>query len=81
MAVVSTETSPVCGVRRNPSLLDYPGHLAALFYTAGCNFRCRFCQNSELMSSVQFAVEQALGIPVGQVNVNVQKIHMEGSTT
>jgi uncharacterized alkaline shock family protein YloU len=29
-----------------------------------------------VMSNVKFAVEQALGIPVEQVNVNVQGIHM-----
>jgi uncharacterized alkaline shock family protein YloU len=29
-----------------------------------------------VMSSVKFAVEQALGIPIGQVNVNVQKLHI-----
>jgi len=29
-----------------------------------------------VMASVKFAVEQALGIPVGQVNVNVQGIHL-----
>lgn len=29
-----------------------------------------------VMASVKFAVEQALGIPVAQVNVNVQGIHV-----
>lgn len=29
-----------------------------------------------VMSSVKFAVEQALGVPVRQVNVNVQGIHL-----
>ena len=27
------------------SLLDYPGKLAAIVFTAGCNFRCRYCYN------------------------------------
>jgi len=30
-----------------------------------------------VMASVKFAVEQALGISVGQVNVNVQGIHLQ----
>lgn len=29
-----------------------------------------------VMSNVKFAVEQALGIPVAQVNVNVQGLHL-----
>jgi uncharacterized alkaline shock family protein YloU len=31
---------------------------------------------NSMMSSVKFAVEQALGVPVAQVNVNVQGLHM-----
>lgn len=33
-----------------------------------------------VMSNVKFAVEQALGIPVEQVNVNVQGIHLGSAT-
>lgn len=31
------------------TLLDYPGHLAAIVFLPGCNFRCPFCQNSSLV--------------------------------
>jgi pyruvate formate lyase activating enzyme len=31
------------------TLIDYPDRVAALAYTAGCNFRCPFCHNSELV--------------------------------
>ena len=31
------------------SLLDYPGHVAATIFTGGCNFRCPFCHNSDLI--------------------------------
>lgn len=31
------------------TLLDYPGHLAAILFLPGCNFRCPFCQNSSLV--------------------------------
>jgi pyruvate formate lyase activating enzyme len=31
------------------SLLDYPGHLAAVIFTQGCNFRCHFCYNPMLV--------------------------------
>ena len=31
------------------TLLDYPGHVAATVFTGGCNFRCPFCHNGELV--------------------------------
>ena len=31
------------------SLSDYPGHVAAVVFTQGCNFRCRFCHNGSLI--------------------------------
>ena len=31
------------------TLLDYPGHVAATFFTGGCNFRCPFCHNADLV--------------------------------
>lgn len=31
------------------TLLDYPGHIAAIVFLPGCNFRCPFCQNSSLV--------------------------------
>ena len=31
------------------TLLDYPGHTAATIFTGGCNFRCPYCHNSELV--------------------------------
>lgn len=33
------------------TLLDYPGHMAATLFTAGCNFRCPFCHNASLVLS------------------------------
>lgn len=31
------------------SLLDYPGKVACVVFTLGCNLRCGFCQNSEFV--------------------------------
>jgi pyruvate formate lyase activating enzyme len=31
------------------SLIDYPGRMAAVLFTQGCNFRCPFCHNPELV--------------------------------
>ena len=31
------------------TLLDYPEHVAATVFTGGCNFRCPFCHNMDLV--------------------------------
>ena len=31
------------------SLIDYPGKICAIAFTTGCNFRCAFCHNKELV--------------------------------
>ncbi|NTW61754.1 anaerobic ribonucleoside-triphosphate reductase activating protein [Candidatus Saccharibacteria bacterium] len=31
------------------SLIDYPGHSAAVIFTVGCNFRCGYCHDAELV--------------------------------
>ena len=37
------------------TLIDYPGKVASLIYTASCNFRCPFCHNPELVLERQIA--------------------------
>lgn len=39
------------------TLLDYPGRLASTIFTGGCNFRCPFCQNSDLVFLPENTVE------------------------
>ena len=36
------------------TLLDYPGKVACTVFTAGCNFRCPFCQNASLVLPERF---------------------------
>jgi len=31
------------------SLIDYPGKISAIIFTKGCNFRCPYCHNPELV--------------------------------
>ena len=31
------------------SLIDYPGKISAIVFTIGCNFRCPYCHNPELV--------------------------------
>ncbi|MFQ5952072.1 MAG: anaerobic ribonucleoside-triphosphate reductase activating protein [Candidatus Omnitrophota bacterium] len=33
------------------SLVDYPGCLASIVFVQGCNFRCGYCQNPDLVTS------------------------------
>lgn len=44
------------------SFIDFPGHLAAVLFTQGCNLRCRYCHNPDLCSAT--ADKQ---IPLGSV--------------
>jgi len=39
------------------SLVDYDQHIACTIFTSGCNFRCPFCHNSDLV----------IGIPQGYI--------------
>src|SRR3990172_8317874 len=36
------------------SLIDYPGKMAAVIFIQGCNFRCPFCHNQELVIPLHF---------------------------
>ena len=42
--------SPIHAYLEKPSMVDYPGRFAAVFFTSGCNFACGFCHNAELMA-------------------------------
>lgn len=39
------------------SLVDYPGQVAAAVFTIGCNFRCGYCHNPELVVPEQYTDE------------------------
>ena len=38
----------ICGFNKT-TLLDYPGCVAATIFLGGCNFRCPFCHNGDLV--------------------------------
>lgn len=44
------------------TLLDYPGKVASTIFTGGCNFKCPFCHNSELVfvphDALQYSQEE-----------------------
>src|SRR5690554_7849599 len=35
------------------STVDFPGHLSAVVFTAGCNFNCFYCHNRSLIQPEQ----------------------------
>jgi pyruvate formate lyase activating enzyme len=37
------------------TLSDYPGHTACVIFSAGCNFRCPYCHNPELVYPEKYA--------------------------
>ena len=39
---------PIKGLEKN-SLIDYPGKVSAVVFLSGCNFRCPFCHNRDLV--------------------------------
>ena len=41
------------------TLLDYPAHTACTIFTKGCNFRCPFCHNFELLD---------IGLPIDTIS-------------
>ncbi|MBQ7889108.1 MAG: anaerobic ribonucleoside-triphosphate reductase activating protein [Erysipelotrichaceae bacterium] len=45
------------------TLLDYPGKMACTLFTGGCNFRCPFCHNADLV----FLSENTVEIPQDEI--------------
>ena len=57
------------------SLIDYPGKVCAIIFTMGCNFRCPFCHNRELVLPDEFLedipfeeIENALKNRIGLID-------------
>jgi pyruvate formate lyase activating enzyme len=44
----------ILGGLQKLTLIDYPGHIAATVFTVGCNFRCPFCHNPELVTNIGY---------------------------
>ncbi len=50
----------VIGGLQKFSLIDYPGRVCAVVFTRGCNFRCSYCHNPELVIADQYSQEISL---------------------
>lgn len=42
------------GAIQKTSLIDYPGKISCILFTLGCNFRCPYCHNPELVDPNHF---------------------------
>lgn len=47
----------IAGLQKQ-SLIDYPGKIAAIIFTPGCNFRCPFCHNFDLVLPESIAKQE-----------------------
>lgn len=45
------------------TLIDYPGKIACIIFTGGCNYRCGFCHNPEFVLPEELAKLQKSFIP------------------
>jgi len=43
------------GYLQKSSFIDYPGKISAIIFTQGCNFRCGYCHNPELVDPGLFS--------------------------
>ncbi|KKQ95291.1 MAG: Pyruvate formate-lyase activating enzyme [candidate division CPR2 bacterium GW2011_GWC1_39_9] len=44
------------------TLIDYPGKIAASIFTVGCNFRCGYCHNPDLIDSRNIILEDGANV-------------------
>jgi len=51
------------------TLLDYPGKVACIIFTPGCDFRCPFCHNASLVTRL----DESQWIPMEQVITFLKK--------
>ena len=45
------------------TLIDYPGKIAAIVFTTGCNLRCSFCHNPEMVLPEEIVSRMEFQIP------------------
>jgi pyruvate formate lyase activating enzyme len=43
------------------SFIDYPGKISAIVFTQGCNFRCPYCHNPELVDTSRYGKTLFMG--------------------
>lgn len=49
----------IIGGLQKTSLIDYPDKISAIIFTQGCNFRCGYCHNPELIRQNDSIIEES----------------------
>lgn len=49
----------IIGGFQKTSLIDYPDKISAIVFTQGCNFRCGYCHNPELIKTDGSLIEES----------------------
>jgi pyruvate formate lyase activating enzyme len=52
----------IAGIQKS-TLVDFPGKIACVIFTQGCNFRCSFCHNPECVLPEKMMLFQSDLIP------------------
>jgi pyruvate formate lyase activating enzyme len=63
------------------TLVDFPGRVAAVVFTQGCNFRCPYCHNPQLVDPDRYAAplsEEAFFAFLGQRRDQLQGVVVTG---
>jgi len=55
------------------SLIDYPGKIGCIVYTVGCNYRCEFCYNPDIISEENFKKSNRRLIPEEEIFNYIKK--------
>ncbi|HON19553.1 MAG TPA: anaerobic ribonucleoside-triphosphate reductase activating protein, partial [Salinivirgaceae bacterium] len=55
----------------NQSLIDWPGRIAAVIFTKGCNLRCTFCHNQSLVYPEKY--NSTPDLPVEEILQNIER--------
>lgn len=66
----------IIGGLQRLSLSDFPGRISAIVFTRGCNFRCPWCHNPELVDPERYGNP----VPPGDVLafLSMRKTHLQG---
>lgn len=59
------------GVLIKTSLVDFPGHVACAVFLHGCNLRCPYCYNTELVTGSPEDVQGA--VTLGDITAHLEK--------
>ena len=55
------------------TLIDFPGKISCIVYTVGCNYRCKFCYNPDIISEEDFQKSGRRLIPEKEIFDYIKK--------